>query len=81
MAFLVSNLCNEAFIVYTLTRGCDAMSYDAARHFAEQFDIEISFFGSYGLPSQWVDENGNPFGIDVGEFILWLQRVMIEKRR
>jgi hypothetical protein len=80
MAFLVSELCNEAFIVYHLTRDCDAMSYDAARHFAERFDIEISFFGSYGLPSQWVDENG-PFGIDVGEFILWLQRVMIEKRR
>jgi hypothetical protein len=80
MAFLVSELVNEAFIVYTLTIGCDAMTYDAARHFAERFDIEISFFGSYGLPSQWVDD-GSQFGIDVGEFILWLQRIMIEKRR
>jgi hypothetical protein len=60
-----------------LENGVGQVSYGIARWTAEQYGIWNRFVQDYGLPGDWEDpENGEPLGIDVGEFIVWILEVL-----
>jgi hypothetical protein len=40
---------------------------------AETLRIENPFEGVYGEYQDWFDEGNNPLGVDVGEFVAWVQ--------